>query len=57
MIGKVCNSQQELRNKRHLENNEVFMRVGNGHKVDVKAVGDLHLTLPFRINRFEYEHH
>ena len=36
--------KQELQNKRRLARDEVTMRVGNGSKVDVVAVG----TLPLR---------
>ena len=36
----------ELRDKRHLEKDEVTMRVGNGNKVDLTAVGTLPLHLP-----------
>ena len=42
----ICNTKQELRNKRRLAKDEVKMRVGNGSKVDVIAVGTLPLHLP-----------
>jgi hypothetical protein len=42
----ICNSKQELRNKRRLARDEVTMRVDNGSKVDVMAVGTLSLVLP-----------
>ncbi|KAK1646495.1 hypothetical protein QYE76_064300 [Lolium multiflorum] len=42
-VAHICNSKQELRNKRSLARDEVTMRVGNGSKVDVIAVG----TLPY----------
>ena len=45
-IAHICNSQQELQNKRRLAKDEVTMRVGNGSKVDVIAVGTLPLHLP-----------
>ena len=45
-VAHICNSQQELRNKRRLAKDEVTMRVGNGSKVDVIAVGTLPLHLP-----------
>ena len=41
----ICNSVQGLRNKRQLARDEVTMRVGNGSRVDVIAVG----TLPFHM--------
>jgi hypothetical protein len=46
-VANICNSQQDLRNKRHLERNEVTMRVGNRQRVGVLAEGTLHLRLPF----------
>ena len=45
-VANICNSKQELRNKRRLAKDEVTMRVGNGSKVDVIAVGTLPLHLP-----------
>ena len=45
-VANICNSKQELRNKRQLARDEVTMRVGNGSKVDVIAVGTLPLLLP-----------
>src|SRR6187401_1996561 len=45
-VAHICNSKQELRNKRRLAKDEVTMRVGNGSKVDVIAVGTLALRLP-----------
>ena len=45
-VAHICNSQQELRNKQRLAKDEVTMRVGNGSKVDVIAVGTLPLHLP-----------
>ena len=45
-IAHICNSQEELQNKRRLMRDEVTMRVGNGCKVDVVAVGTLPLRLP-----------
>ena len=46
VVAHICNSKQELRNKRRLAKDEVMMRVGNGSKVDVIAVGTLPLHLP-----------
>ena len=45
-VAHICNSKQELLNKRRLARDEVTMRVGNGSKVDVIAVGTLPLHLP-----------
>ena len=45
-VAHICNSQQELRNKRRLAKDEVTMCVGNGSKVDVITVGTLPLHLP-----------
>ena len=45
-VAHICNSKQELQNKRRLARDEVTMRVGNGSKVDVIAVGTLPLHLP-----------
>src|SRR4051794_20398370 len=45
-VANICNSKQELRNKRRLARDEVTMRVGNGSKVDVITVGTLSLQLP-----------
>ena len=45
-VANICNSKQELRNKRRLAKDEVTMRVENGSKVDVIAVGMLPLHLP-----------
>ena len=45
-VANICNSKQGLRNKRTLAKDEVTMRVGNGSKVDVIAVGTLPLHLP-----------
>ena len=45
-VAHICNSKQELRNKRRLAKDEVTMLVGNGSKVDVIAVGTLPLHLP-----------
>src|SRR3954471_21361798 len=45
-VANICNSKQELRNRRRLASDEVTMRVGNGSKVDVMAVGTLSLFLP-----------
>ena len=46
VVAHICNSKQELRNKRRLAKDEVTMRVGNGSKVDVIVVGTLPLHLP-----------
>ena len=45
-VAHICNSKQELQNKRSLARDEVTMRVENGSKVDVIAVGTLPLHLP-----------
>ena len=45
-VANICNSKQGLRNSRPLARNEVTMRVGNGSKVDVIAVGTLPLHSP-----------
>ena len=45
-VAHICNSKQELQNRRRFTRNEVTMRVGNGCKVDVVVVGTLHLSLP-----------
>ena len=45
-VAHICNSQEGLQSKRRLEKDEVTMRVGNGCKVDVVAVGTLPLRLP-----------
>ncbi|KAK1648278.1 hypothetical protein QYE76_066083 [Lolium multiflorum] len=45
-VAHICNSKQELKNKRRLLKDEVTMRVGNGSKVDVIVVGTLPLHLP-----------
>jgi hypothetical protein len=48
-VANIRNSQQDLRNKRHLERNKVTIRVGNGQRVNVMAEGTLHLWLPSRM--------
>ena len=45
-VANICNSKQELQNRRRLARDEVTMRVGNGSRVDVMAVGTLSLVLP-----------
>ena len=45
-VAHICNSKQGLWIKRRLAKDEVMMRVGNGSKVDVIAVGTLPLHLP-----------
>ena len=45
-VAHICNSKQELQNKRRLARDEVTMRIGNGSKVNVIAVGMLPLHLP-----------
>jgi hypothetical protein len=56
LLRTYCNSQQDLKSKRRLERNKVTMRVGNGQRVDVVAVGTLHPRLPSRfilvLNKF-----
>ena len=44
-VAHICNSKQGLQIKRRLAKDEVTMRVGNGSKVDVIAVGTLPLHL------------
>src|SRR3954467_2222015 len=46
LVANICNSNQGLRNKRLLARGEVMMRVVNGSRVDVIAVGTLPLHLP-----------
>ena len=48
-VAIICNSKQGLRIKRRLAKDKVTMRVGNGSKVDVIAVGTLPLHLPSRL--------
>ena len=43
---KCSNSKRELQHEHRLVKGEVMMRVGNGSKVDVIAVGTLPLHLP-----------
>ena len=45
-VAHTCNSKQGLRIKRRLAKDDVTMRVGNGTKVDVIAIGmlPLHIT-------------
>src|SRR3954471_10393554 len=45
-VAHICNSKQGLRIKQRLAKDKVMMRVGNGSKVDVIAVGMLPLHLP-----------
>ena len=45
-VSHICNSKHGLRIKTRLAKDEVTMRVGNGSKVDVIAVGRLPLHLP-----------
>ena len=45
-VAHICNSQDELQNRRRLTRDEVTLRVGNGQRVDVLAVGTLRLRLP-----------
>ena len=45
-VAHICNLKQEPWNKQRLASDEVTMRVGNGSKVDVIAVGTLPLHLP-----------
>ena len=44
-VAHICNTKQELRNKRTLAKDEVTMHVKNGSKVDVIAVSTLPLHL------------
>ena len=48
-VASICNWKQGLRIKRRSAKDEVMMRVGNGSKVDVIAVGTLPLHLPSRL--------
>jgi hypothetical protein len=48
-IANICNSQQDLRNKRRLELNDMTMRVDNGQRVDIMSVGTLHLRFSSRM--------
>jgi hypothetical protein len=54
----VCNSKQELQNRRRLARDKVTMRVGNGSKVDVMALGTLslvlHSGLVLNLNKYYY---
>ena len=45
-VAHICNSKQGLRIKRRLAQDKVTMRVENGSKVDVIAIGTLPLHLP-----------
>ena len=45
-VAHICNSKQGLRIKQRLAKDEVMMRVRNGSKVNVIAVGTLPLHLP-----------
>ena len=45
-VAHLSNPKQELWIKRRLAKDEVTMRVGNGSKVDVIAIGTLPLHLP-----------
>ena len=45
-VAHICNSKQGLQIKQRLAKDEVTMRVGNGSKVNVNAVGTLPLHLP-----------
>src|SRR3954465_13415014 len=44
-VANICNSKQELRNRWRLSRDEVTMRVGNGSRVNVMAVGTLSIVL------------
>jgi hypothetical protein len=56
-VANICNSKQELRNKRKLAKDEVTMCIGNGSKVDVIAVGTLPLRLPSGFACVKHEHY
>src|SRR3954464_2595622 len=45
-VAHISNSIQGLRNRRRLVKDEVTMRVGNGCRIEVLAVGTKHLSLP-----------
>ena len=49
-VAKSSNSKEGLQIKRRLAKDEVTMRIGNGPKVDVIAVGTLPLHLPSGIS-------
>ncbi len=49
-VVNICNSKQGLRIKQRLAKDEVTMRVGNGSKVDVIAVGTLPSGLVLDLN-------
>ena len=49
-VANICNSKQGLWIKRRLAKDEVTMRVGNGSKVDVIAVGTLPSGLVLDLN-------
>src|SRR3954470_4481885 len=57
-VAHICNSPEELQNRRDLARDEVMMRVGNGNIVDVVAVGTLPLRLPsgliLKLNKFYF---
>src|SRR3954467_11165946 len=57
-ISHISNSSQGLRNRRCLMKDEVTMRVGNGCRIEVVAVGMKHLSLPSGLvlifNKFYY---
>ena len=46
LVAHICRSMQEFRRPRRLSKDEVSMRIGNGIKVVVKAVGTLLIHLP-----------
>src|SRR4051812_10624708 len=45
-VAHISNSSQGLRNMRRLMKDEVTMRVGNGCRIEVVAVGTKHISLP-----------
>jgi hypothetical protein len=51
-VANICNSQKDLKSKRRLERNEVTMRVSNGQRVDIMAIGTLHPWIPSRFILF-----
>jgi hypothetical protein len=47
-VAHICNPRQDRKSKRRLVRNKVTTLVGSGYRVDVVAIGTLHLQLPSR---------
>jgi hypothetical protein len=47
-VAHICNPRQDLKSKRRLVRNKVTTLVGSGYRVDIVAIGTLHLQLPSR---------